>query len=286
MLSYLTLASDVAAGSSNYLDAAMFWKSAGFASLVSNLLSGILILILGWIVLKIVLSILRKVLKRSKKISDLLNDYFIKICKILGWIIILITVLSQFGIDMAPMIAGLGITGVVLGLALKDSIANFFAGFMIILNEPFRKDDFVEIGSFSGSITGMDLMCVRMRTADGRNVTISNNLVWATPVTNFSNTERRRLSLVVGVPYDTDLKVAKKIFVDVITSYPEVLLDPAPTVEIVELADSSINFGIRPWVKPEDFWAVSFRFNSEITGKLAKKDIYLPFPQLDVNIQK
>jgi small conductance mechanosensitive channel len=187
---------------------------------------------------------------------------------------------------MAPMIAGLGITGNVLGLALKDSIANFFAGFMIILNEPFRKNDYVELGAYAGTIKAMDLMCVRMRTPDGRNVTISNNLVWATPVTNYSDTDKRRLSLIVGVPYDTNLKAAKKVFVNLINSYPEVLSEPAPLVEILELADSSINFVIRPWVKPADFWTITYRFNAEITGKLAEKDIYLPFLQLDVNLQK
>jgi small conductance mechanosensitive channel len=286
MLSYLAFASDAASGSSNYMDAVMFWKSAGFTLFLSRILTGILVLIVGWIILKIVLSVLRKLLNKSKKTSDLLNDYLIKIIGILGWIMIIITVLSQFGLDMAPLIAGLGITGVVLGLALKDSIANFFAGFMIILNEPFRKNDYVEIGSLSGSVLAMDLMCVRLRTPDGKYVTISNNLVWATPVTNYSNIDKRRLSLVVGVPYDTDLQVAQKVFVDLINTYTEVLSDPVPTVVIVELADSSINFGIRPWVKPEDFWSVSFKFNSEITGKLAEKNIFLPFPQLDVNIQK
>lgn len=283
MLSYLAMASNE---SPSYLDSILFWKSAGFNQFLGNIVTGIIVLIIGSIILKIILASVKKVLKRSKRISDLLSDYLIKIFGILGWILIIVTVLSQFGIDMAPMIAGLGITGVVLGLALKDSISNFFAGFMIILNEPFRKKDYVEIGSYSGTVESMDLICVKLRTPDGKSITLSNNLVWASPVTNYSDTDKRRLSLVVGVPYDTDLKVAKKVFVDLISSYSEVLSEPALQVEILELADSSINFVVRAWVKPGDFWPVNFRFNSEITGKLAEKDIYLPFPQLDVNITK
>lgn len=286
MLSYLSLASDVSTNSSSYLDTSMFWNPEGIALFLSNLFSGIIIFLVGCIILKIALSIIKKILKKAKNTSALFNAYLLKILKIIGWVIIIVTVLSQFGIDMAPMIAGLGITGIVLGLALKDSISNFFSGFMIILNEPFRKDDYVEIGSYSGTVKAMDLVCVKLYTPDGKYVTISNNLVWATPVTNYSDTDKRRLSFVVGVPYDTNLQTAKEVFVDLVNSYPEILKEPAPAVEILELADSSINFGIRPWVKPEDFWGVTFKFNSEVTGKLADKNIYLPFPQLDVNIKK
>lgn len=284
MLSYLALASD-ASSSSGIMGTLQFWKTAGFSLFLSNLLSGIIILVIGFIILKIILATLNRVFSKAKNISALLREYLIKILSVLGWVILIITFLSQLGIDMAPMIAGLGITGVVLGLALKDSISNFFAGFMIILNEPFRKEDYVEIGSYSGTVKAMDLICVKLRTPDGKKVSLSNNLVWASPVTNYSDTDMRRVGLTVGVPYDTDLKVARQLFLDVIKSYPEVLEEPAPAVEIGELADSSINFVIRPWVKPADYWTVSFRFNGEITDRLAEKNIYLPFPQMDVHVQ-
>ncbi len=271
---------------SNILQSLQFWNSDGFSVFINNLISAVLVLLIGWIVLKIVLSTLKKVLKKSKKLSELLQDYFLKIISILGWVILIVTALAQLGIDMAPMIAGLGITGVVLGLALKDSISNFFAGFMIIINNLFRKGDFVQLGSLSGTVKSMDLMSVKLSTPDNKNVTISNNIVWGAPVTNFSDIDKRRVDMKVGVPYDCDLKVAKQVFVDLISSYPEVLKDLDVTVEISELADSSINFVIRPWVLPSDYWKVYFRFNSEITTKLAEKNIYLPFPQLDVHLDK
>ncbi|MCY1151339.1 MAG: mechanosensitive ion channel family protein [Sphaerochaetaceae bacterium] len=270
----------------NILQSLQFWNSDGFSVFINHLIYAIVVLLIGWIVLKIILNTLKKVLERSKKLSDLLQDYFLKIVSILGWVIVIVTTLAQLGIDMAPMIAGLGITGVVLGLALKDSISNFFAGFMIILNNLFRKGDFVQLGSLSGTVKSMDLMSVKLATPDNKNVTISNNIVWGAPVINFSDIDKRRVDMSVGVPYDCDLKVAKQVFVDLISSYPEVLKDMAVTVEIAELADSSINFVIRPWVLPADYWTVYFRFNSEITPKLAEKGIYLPFPQLDVHLDK
>lgn len=267
-----------------FVNSLMFWKSEGFSGFLNNLIAGVIVLIIGWVVIRIVISVIKKILKKAKNMNDLLRDYLLKIFSIIAWIILALTFFSQLGIDMAPMIAGLGITGLVLGFALRDSISNFFAGSMLILNHPFTKGDFVQLGAFSGSVKEMDLASVKLVSPDGKNITISNNLVWGAPVTNFSNMEKRRVDILVGVPYDTDLKVAKEVFKDVITSYPEVLDEPGVTVEIAELADSSINFSIRPWVKPADYWKVMFRFNGEITGKLAEKNIYLPFPQLDVHI--
>ena len=282
----MALATKIGSSSFNILESLQFWKSDGFSTLINNLLSGIIVLIIGWIVLKIILSTLKKGLKRSPKISELLQDYFMKIVSIIGWVIVVVTVLSQLGIDMAPMIAGLGIMGVVLGLALKDSISNFFAGFMIIINQLFRKGDYVQLGSLSGTVKTMDLMSVRLSTPDGKNITVSNNIVWGAPVTNFSDIDKRRVDIVVGVPYDCDLKVAKTVFSDLINSYPEVLQDLGVKIEISELADSSINFIIRPWVIPADYWTLLHRFNSEVLGKLAEKNIYLPFPQMDVHFDK
>lgn len=280
---FISLASSV---SSNIVEALQFWKSSGFSSFITNLISAIVVFIIGWIVLRILLSSVKKILSKSKKISELFQEYLLKILSILAWIIVFVTVLAQLGIDMGPMIAGLGVTGVVLGLALKDSISNFFAGFMIILNELFRKGDYVQLGSLSGTVKTMDLMSVRLATPDGKNITVSNNIVWGAPVTNFSNTDKRRVDITVGVPYDCDLKVAKAVFSDLINSYPEVKKDLGVTIEIAELAESSINFVIRPWVSPSDYWPVLFRFNSEVIGKLAEKNIYLPFPQMDVHLDK
>jgi len=291
LLSYVALVVEDATSKAmettgGFLNSLMFWKSPGFSDFITNLIAAVIVLIIGWIVIKIIVNIMRRILKKIPNVNDLLRGYLLKILSIILWILLILTFLGQMGIDMAPLIAGLGITGVVLGLALKDSISNFFAGSMIILNQPFRMGDFVQLGSFSGTVKAMDLTSVKLLSPDGKNIIICNNLVWGNPVTNFSDIEKRRVDLIVGVPYDTDLKVARDVFISVISSYPEVLAEPGITVEIAELADSSINFAVRPWVKPADYWAVLFKFNSEITGKLAEKNIFLPFPQLDVHLDK
>lgn len=278
---FMALAAEGSSGS--IIESLQFWKSSGFSALINNVVSGVVVLILGLIVLKVLLGVLRRGMKRSTKISELLQDYLMKIISIVGWVIVIITVMSQFGIDMAPMIAGLGITGVVLGLALKESISNFFAGFMIILNDLFQKGHYVQFGSIAGTVLSMDLMSVRLKTPDGKAITVNNNYVWGSPITNFSDTDKRRIGIDVGVPYDCDLKVAKQVLLDLITSYPEVLEDPAVNVQVAELGASSINFTVRPWVLPGDYWTVLWRFQSEVVGKLAEKGIEVPFDQLDVN---
>jgi small conductance mechanosensitive channel len=267
-----------------YFDSVKFWEYADLNNLLFITITGLLIFALGWVILKIMVKTIRKIFSRAKNMSDLLGDYIIKVITVLGWIIIIATFLSHIGIDMGPVIAGIGVTGIVLGLALQDSISNFFAGFMIIVNQPFRKGDYIEVNTLSGTVKSMDLVCVQLTTFDGKLITMSNKVVWDSPVTNYSFTDKRRIGFQIGVPYDTDLKVAKQVFIDLIDTYPEILKDPAPTIEINEFADSSINFVIRPWVKPEDYWNVYWRFNSEVLGKLAEKNIFLPFPQIDIHM--
>lgn len=271
---------------SQLLNSLMFWKTDGFSLFLNNLLLALLIFIIGLIIIKITLKIIKTFLKKSKNISDLLSDYLLKLISIATWIILIISVLSQLGVDMAPLIAGLGITSIILGFALRDSLSNFFAGSMIIINQPFRKGDFIQLGDLSGNVKEMDLSSVKLSSSDGKNITISNNLVWSTPITNFTDMENRRVDINVGVPYDCNIRVAKEVFKNLISSYPEVLESPTPIIEVVELANSSINFTIRAWVKTADYWKVLYKFNGEITTKLAEKDIFLPFPQFDFHINR
>jgi small conductance mechanosensitive channel len=263
-----------------------FWQGQGSKAFSLTLLTGILIFIASWIALKIILKSIKAVLSRSKNLSELMVTYIIKIISVIGWIVIIITFLQHIGINMGPLVAGLGVTGVVLGLAFQDSLSNFFAGAMLVINEPFRKGDYIEVGSLSGSVASMDLMCVTLNTPDGKRITMSNNLVWGVAITNYSYTTKRGVSMTVSVPYNADLTICKNLFTEILNSYPEVLSEPEPIIEVHKLADSSINFLLRPWVKPEDYWKVYWRFQGEVVSKLNEKGISVPFPQLDVHFYK
>jgi small conductance mechanosensitive channel len=130
----------------------------------------------------------------------------------------------------------------------------------------------------------MDMICVILSTPDNKKITMSNKLVWGNPIVNFSNIERRRVELTVSVSYNTDLQVVREVVWKILNSYSEILPDPAPVVEVNKLNASSIDFVVRPWTKPADYWKVYWRFNGEILGKLTEAGVAVPFNQLDVHI--
>ena len=250
----------------------------------------IIVAIVILIVAKILVSIIKHSIldfsKRSKKFSLIMAQLVWKLFSALIWIIAIIAVLGIFGIDLTPVLAGLGITGVVLGFALQESISSLFSGIMIALNSPFRVGDWVDIGDISGTVESMDLMCVTLSSGDNKKITMNNKNVWGNTIVNYSYIERRRLDMSVSVRYTDDLEKAKETIRNVLSGYSEILPDPATLVEVGSYNDSSISIYVRPWVKPADYWNVYWRFNSEILPALRANGIDMPFNQLDVHIVK
>lgn len=260
------------------------WIQIGPVEFLVNVAIGLLIVLIGKLVIIGITRILKRALDRSKKINELMARFIVKLVNVIGWIFLIIAFLGRLGLDMGPVLAGLGITGVVLGFALQDTIGNLLSGVMIVINAPFRIGDYIETGSFSGTVSDMDMICVILSTPDNRKITISNKLVWNSPIVNYSNVERRRLGLTVSVAYGTNIQLAKDTIWKILNSYSEILSDPAPMVEVNTLAASSIDFAVRPWTKPEDYWKVYWRFQGEIVDRLAEVGISVPFNQLDVHI--
>ena len=260
------------------------WIQIGPVEFLVNVAIGLLIVLIGKLVIIGISRMLKRVLDRSKKINDLMARFILKLVNVIGWIFLIIAFLGRLGLDMGPVLAGLGITGVVLGFAFQDTIGNLLSGMMIVINAPFRIGDYIETGSFSGSVSDMDMICVILSTPDNRKITIANKLVWGSPIVNYSNVDRRRLGLTVSVAYGTNIQLAKDTIWKILNSYSEILPEPAPMVEVNTLAASSIDFAVRPWTKPEDFWKVHWRFQGEIVDRLAEVGISVPFNQLDVHI--
>lgn len=261
------------------------WQSEAFKPFLISVLVGLIMVFVLLIALKIILKSTKIFLNKSNKFSDLMVNFILKIISALGWVLLTTLFLQQLGVDMVPLVAGIGVTGIILGLAFQDSLSNFFAGAMLVLNDPFRKGDFIEVGSLSGSVASMDLMCITLNTPDGKRITLSNNLVWGVAITNYSYTSRRAISIVISVTYDSDLVACKELFLEVFSLYPEVLKEPSPTVEVHKFSHSSIDFLLRPWVKPEDYWKVYWRFQGEIVDKLKSKGIKIPFKQIDAHVK-
>lgn len=252
--------------------------------IVVTIAIAVLIIIIAKILCYIIKRTLKKIANRGLKFTMIMAQLVSKLCSALIWIIAIVAVLGIFGIDLTPVLAGLGITGVVLGFALQESISSLFSGVMIAINNPFRVGDWVDIGDISGTVVAMDLMCVTLSAGDNKKITMNNKNVWGNTIINYSYIDKRRLDMTVTVRYSDDLEKAKDTIRDLIAGYPEILKDPAPLVEIGSYNDSSISIYVRPWVSPSDYWKVYWRFNAEILKTLQANGIDMPFNQLDVHI--
>ena len=253
---------------------------------VTSIIIAAVIIIVAKILIAIIKRMILKLSKRSRKFTFIMAQLVWKLAAALIWVIAIVSVLGIFGIDLTPVLAGLGITGVVLGFARQESISSLFSGVMIAINAPFRVGDWVDIGDISGTVVSMDLMCVTLSSGDNKKITMNNKNVWGNTIVNYSYIDKRRLDMSVTVRYTDDLEKAKSTIRELVTSYPEVLRDPAPLVEIGSYNDSSISIYVRPWVMPSDYWPVYWRFNADILKTLNANGIDMPFNQMDVHLIK
>jgi small conductance mechanosensitive channel len=260
------------------------WTQIGPIDFLISVATGLLIVLVGKLLLMWVSRILKRALGRSKKINNLMARFILQLVNIIGWIFLIIAFLQHLGLDMGPVLAGLGITGVILGFAFQETIGNLLSGVMIVINSPFRIGDYIDSGSFSGTVTDMDMVCVTLSTPDNKKITMSNKLVWGNPIVNYSNIERRRVELTVSVAYGSDVQLVKDTIWKILNRYEEILPDPAPVVEVNKLSASSVDFVVRPWTKPADYWKVYWRFQGEICDRLAEVGLTVPFNQLDLHI--
>jgi small conductance mechanosensitive channel len=249
-----------------------------------TLFTGLLIILVGKLLLMLFTRILRRGFRRSKRINDLMGRYTIQLVDIIGWIFLAVIFLQHMGLNMGPVLAGLGITGVILGFAFQETLGNLLSGVMIVINSPFRIGDYIEAGSYSGTVTDMDMICVTLSTPDNKKITMSNKLVWSNPIVNYSDIERRRVELGISIALGSDVAKAKEVIASVLQGYSEILLSPAPVIEATKITASSIDIVVRPWVKPSDYWKIHFRFNGEIYDRLTEAGIKIPHQQMDLHI--
>ncbi|WP_369856160.1 mechanosensitive ion channel family protein [Candidatus Thalassolituus haligoni] len=231
------------------------------------------------LLVKAVLSMMGKA-----KVEPILTDFVGTVLGALLLVLVIVISLSQLGLDTTSLITLLGAAGLAVGLALKDSLSHFAAGVMLIVFRPFKLGDYVEVGGVAGSVDRITIFSTRMKTPDNRVVTVPNANVFGNTMVNYSEESTRRLDMVVGISYGSDLLLAKKILVEMLASDERVLKDPEFKVAVSELADSSVNFVVRPWVKASDYWAVKWDLTEAIKLRFDAEGIEIPFPQMDVHI--
>lgn len=199
-------------------------------------------------------------------------------------VFVIVAVLGLFGIPTASFIAVLGAAGLAVGLALQGTLGNFAAGVMLLIFRPFKVGDLVETAGTLGKVKEIGIFATHINTLDNVRVIVSNSSVYGDKIKNFSTNEIRRVDLRMGVSYGDDLEKAKSTILSVVTAHDKVLNDPAPQVEVVEMADSSVNFIVRPWCATDDYWRVYFDITQGCKEQLEAAGCSIPFPQRDVHL--
>jgi small conductance mechanosensitive channel len=263
----------------NVWNAIVKWLEANGASLVTALV----ILVLGRIVVGIIIGIVRRLMRRAN-VDETLTGFVANITRFALMLFVVLAALNELGVQTTSFIAVIGAAGLAVGLALQGSLGNFASGVMLVLFKPFKKGDYVEAGGTSGSVEEISIFHTVLRTPDNKRVIVPNGGITGGNITNYSAHETRRVDLVFGIGYSDDIDQARAVITEILSADDRVLKDPAPTVALLELADSSVNFAVRPWVKTSDYWAVLFDVNEKVKKTFDARGIGIPFPQRDVHL--
>ena len=245
----------------------------------------ILILVIFWILAKMAQWFVGRILRSRKyQVSELLRRAVVGAAGNLVLLVGLMVALSQIGVKVGPILAGLGVAGIVIGFALQDTLSNFAAGAMILLYQPFDIGDLIEVGSAFGTVEGMNIVTTTIHTLDNQTLVVPNSKIWGDVIRNMTAQDVRRVDLMFGVSYSDDIEKVERVLGEIVASNPKVLAEPAPVIRLHELADSSINFVVRPWVKTSDYWDVYWSITREVKRRFDAEGISIPFPQHDVHL--
>ncbi|MFC1684165.1 mechanosensitive ion channel family protein [Pseudomonadota bacterium] len=250
-----------------------------------NILLALAVFAVGFIVAKSLVKLIRRLLIRSG-MDEILVNFACSISNGTLLLFVIIAALDQLGVNTTSLIALLGAAGLAIGLALQDSLKNFAAGIMLIIFRPFKGNDFIEAGGTAGSVEKISIFNTTLKTGDNREIIIPNGVIYSGTITNYSAQDTRRIDMIFGIGYDDDIRKAKEIMRDIINGDERILREPEPLIAVGELADSSVNFNVRPWVNTGDYWAVRFDLTERIKLAFDENGISIPYPQMDVHLDK
>lgn len=250
-----------------------------------RVLAALSILIIGWIAARVLAGVAARVMTRAR--LDLTLVRFLKnLVYMLLMALVVIFTLGKLGVDTTSFAAVIAAAGLAIGLALQGSLGNFASGVMIIGLRPFKVGDAVEIAGVAGKVETVGVFATELIKPDNTKIIVPNGSITADNIVNYTANDTRRIDMVAGIGYDDDIEQAKAIFNRILAEHPKVLEEPAPQVAVSELADSSVNFIVRPWVAAGDYWAVRFEVTERIKIELDKAGISIPYPQQEVHMRQ
>ena len=250
-----------------------------------DLAIALVIFFVGRILISLVVRGMSKAMQKND-VEKTLETFACNLVRMALLIVVIIAAIGQLGIQTTSFIAIFGAAGLAVGLALQGSLSNFASGVLIVLFRPYKVGDFVEAAGIAGAIEQVQILTTIFKTGDNKQVIVPNSQIMDSIITNYSANDTRRVDMVVGVSYDDDLDKVRKTLEDIIAADDRILSEPAVTIAVSELADSSVNFVVRPWCATADYWAVMWDLTEEIKKRFDQESISFPFPQRDVHLYK
>lgn len=250
-----------------------------------KLVGAIVVLIIGLWVIKLLMRVVMKVFDRTKT-DETLRPFLRSLINITLKTLLIISVLGMMGIQMVSFVAILASVGLAIGMALSGTLQNFAGGVMILLFKPFKKGDFISAQGQTGTVQEIQIFNTILKTPDNVTIIIPNGGLSTGTMTNYSTEAQRRVDWTFGIGYGDSTDEAKSVITALIEADSRIKKDPAPFIAVSELADSSVNFAVRVWVKSADYWAVFFEMNEKIYKTFNEKGLNIPYPQMDVHLHQ
>ncbi len=246
------------------------------------LLWAVVIFIVGRIVARTISNTAAKAMIKTK-VDDTLVKFTKNILFVTMMVFVVIAAISKMGVETTSFAAVIAAAGLAIGLSLQGTLSNFASGVLLIVFRPFKAGDFIEAGGISGIVEEIQIFCTLMRSGDNKQIIVPNSQIMGTTITNYSTKPTRRLDLVIGVGYGDDLQKVKVVLGDLLAADERILPEPQPTIGVLALGESSVDFAVRPWVNSGDYWPVLFDLQEAIKLRFDVEGISIPFPQRDIH---
>jgi small conductance mechanosensitive channel len=248
-----------------------------------NLVMALVIFVIGRGVAKGISRLVKRLMKKAQ-VDEILTSFIGNLLYFALLLVVVIAALDRLGINTSSVLAIFAAAGLAVGLAMKDSLSNFAAGVMLVLFKPFMAGDFIEAAGSAGVVEKLRIFNTVIRSGDNREITIPNSQIYGGTIVNFSARDTRRIDLIFGIGYGDDIRLAKTLLEQAMAEDERILKDPAPVILLMELADSSVNLAVRPWVNAADYWVVRSDLLQRVKEQFDAQGISIPFPQRDVHL--
>lgn len=264
-----------------------FWTNVAMVcqDIAWRLLGAIFLLVVGKLVISFVIKRLKKG-KLAQKADATVHGFVISFAKIAMYVVLAVSIIAVLGVPMASIITVLGSVGVAISLAVQGTLGNLASGIMLLVFKPFRDGDYIEVDSYGGTVTEIGVFYTTVITGDNRTVVIPNSTLTSSTLINYSKKDTRRLDIEIGVDYESDIELVKRTVLEVVGKHENIKKDPAPFIRLTNLGDSSLDMTLRVWCDANDYWSLKFDLLEEIVAVLAQKNINIPYPTLDVHLDK